>query len=313
MAAAGAIKVRERAGVVTLVEVERAHPEYRAHVSHKMAADGPPVVGKGGGGGGGGARGAGAGAGAGTGMQVLTLLVPIPAMAAVFEATPHDTPVAAGLAGTGPVAYTVDEARAVLVAYLEAQALMDDKSSVVRLDADLTDALYYAGKNSKSSAATPPLPKGPGGNTLYPTELRKTDALRQWLKRFDEHHAIIASRAELEAGRAKVRRGAPPCVSMELEKRGGGGKGKFVTHVRNLELYGIDPVELQRASKKHFACAASLADVPGKNDQSHQELAVAGDVVLKLTDLLIKSYNVPRKCITSQKGKGVAGGKKPKK
>ena len=55
-----------------------------------------------------------------------------------------------------------------------------------------------------------------------------------------------------------------------------------------------------------------LADVPGRNEQGHQELAIAGDVVGKLSELLIKNFGVPRRCISSQKGKGVAGGRKPK-
>ena len=84
-----------------------------------------------------------------------------------------------------------------------------------------------------------------------------------------------------------------------------------MTHVRGLERFGIDPSALAKSSKKHFACAAALAELPGANAQGRVELAVQGHVVEKLAAMLV-ARGVPRRCIDVRKGKGAAGGKKPK-
>lgn len=162
---------------------------------------------------------------------------------------------------------TKNEAVAIIDDYITKNELAST-SSQVQLDAALTDALF-----KKQSSP--------------PERLSKKELYKLWLEKMENAYAFV----EMPTNRIlKLGRGASPKIFIEVSLRQ--GRKKYVTRVRGLEEYGIDPVAFSKEVTRRFACAATIETEPeGRGRASlkkgHVELEFQGHLVEELKALLL--------------------------
>ena len=201
--------------------------------------------------------------------------------------------------GTGML--TVPEARAILDQYVAGNEL-SVSSKEVQLDGPLTDALF-----KKQDA---------------PEKLSRKDLNNKWIDKMEPAYALV----EMPGNHIrKLGRGSPPKVSVEVSLRQG---RKYITRVRGLEDYDIDPVAFSKDVTKRFACAGTVeTDPEGRAalKKGRVELEFQGHLVEELRALLLgdetltshggakdSHYFVPKSAIDVLLKKNVPG-KKPRK
>ena len=86
--------------------------------------------------------------------------------------------------------------------------------------------------------------------------VRKEDLMKTLLKKLTPYFAIVGPN-----GQAQISSGRLPTVQVAVEARMG---NKVVTHIRGLELFGVDAVGLAKDCQKRFACAATTGPVVEK-------------------------------------------------
>ena len=86
--------------------------------------------------------------------------------------------------------------------------------------------------------------------------VRKEDLMKTLLKKLTPYFAIVGPN-----GQAQISSGRLPTVQVAVEARMG---NKVVTHIRGLELFGVDVVGLAKDCQKRFACAATTGPVVEK-------------------------------------------------
>ena len=86
--------------------------------------------------------------------------------------------------------------------------------------------------------------------------VRKEDLMKTLLKKFTPYFAIVGPN-----GQAQISSGRLPTIQVAVEARMG---NKVVTHIRGLELFGVDVVGLAKDCQKRFACAATTGPVVEK-------------------------------------------------
>eukprot|EP01083_Nonionella_stella_P047051 125944_1 len=85
-----------------------------------------------------------------------------------------------------------------------------------------------------------------------------------------------------------MKRGSPPKVSFSVEARQ--SKRKFVTRVRGLEEYGINPERFANDVSKRFACSSSIEkEAAGRETlkKGHVECVFQGNLVDEWSALLM--------------------------
>ena len=80
--------------------------------------------------------------------------------------------------------------------------------------------------------------------------------MKSLLKKLTPYFAIVGPN-----GQAQISSGRLPTVQVAVEARMG---NKVVTHIRGLELFGVDVVGLAKDCQKRFACAATTGPVVEK-------------------------------------------------
>jgi len=88
--------------------------------------------------------------------------------------------------------------------------------------------------------------------------LKKKDAIELFLQRLDEAYAILTMPQNYIY---IMKRGKPPKIRLEVERRGGGNK-KFITKVQGLEGYLIDANLFADDISKRFACSCTAIETP---------------------------------------------------
>jgi translation initiation factor 2D len=202
--------------------------------------------------------------------------------------------------GTGLL--TSPEVRDILEKYCTGNNLITTDASEVNLDGPLTDALY------KKSHSMPP------------TLLTRKDLNDAWMNKMEPAYALVQMPGNQVA---KMARGAPPMIEMEVSRLGG---NKLVTRLRGLEEYGIDGEHFCKEVSKRFACAGTvISDDPkmGALKKGHVEVLFQGQLVDELRALLIgderlsshggvkgSEYKLPKQSIAVTLKKGVSYRKK---
>jgi len=214
--------------------------------------------------------------------------------------------------GTGML--TAPEVRNIIEAYLVREELIPaNRPDMVTLDGPLTAILY-----KKTDAA----------NT--PTQLSRKDLNKLLMSKLNAAYALV----EMPGSKITVlKRGTPPKVEIEVAMR---QSKKFVTRVRGLEDYGIEPTYFSKDVAKRLACAATIEDDPvgrAALKKGRVEVVFQGNVVDELEALLTgdetmlhhggvkdSEYAIPAKVldITLRKGvparkRGSGGGGKKRK
>lgn len=163
--------------------------------------------------------------------------------------------------------YTPAELKQMLIAYIEAENLVDQKNKrLIRINPQLADALL--GSSAADNAA---LSKG--------TMARDALAERM-VAAASPFHAILRNEANIAD--AKPKAGAPPKIQITLETRSG---NKTVTKVHGLEPYHIPPQPLADELRKTCAGSTSVDKLQGSSPKAPvMEVMVQGpqkDAILK--------------------------------
>lgn len=203
--------------------------------------------------------------------------------------------------GTGML--TTPEVKAILDDYVRKNELLITPTKV-QLDGPLTDALFKKQSNP-------------------PTTLLRKEIYKLWMNKMESAYALV----EMPGSRiAKLGRGAPPQVSIEVSLRQ--GRKKYSTKVRGLEDYDIDPVAFTKEVTKRFACAGTVETEPEGRAALKKgcvELDFQGHLVEELRALLVgdeklcshggakdSEYALPKSAIDVTLKKNVPA-KKPRK
>jgi translation initiation factor 2D len=163
--------------------------------------------------------------------------------------------------------YTPAELKQLLIAYVEAENLIDPKNKrLIRINPQLADALLA------SSAAD---------NAALSSGVMPRDSLAErMVAAASPFHAIIRNDADIAD--AKPKAGAPPKIQITLETRSG---NKTVTKVHGLEPYYISPQPLADELRKTCAGSTSVDKLQGSSPKAPvMEVMVQGpqkDAIMK--------------------------------
>ena len=148
--------------------------------------------------------------------------------------------------GTGFL--TAPECRDILNKYLQENNLIDEfDPENCTLDGPLCDALFRKTKKELQNSTL--------GKNTYEESVSRKELNTKWLEKMDKGYAIVALPGSIIMS---MKRGVPPKVSFVVEARQ--NRRKFVTRVRGLEEYGINPVDFANDVSKRFACSATIDD-----------------------------------------------------
>lgn len=203
--------------------------------------------------------------------------------------------------GTGML--TAAEVRAILDAYLKREDLIRaNQPGEVQLDGPLIQALY---KNERAKA---------------PSTLPRKDLVKLFHSKLLPAYALVKMPGSQVV---KLAKGAPPKIQVEVSLR---QSKKFVTRVRGLEDYGIDPLFFAKDVGRRLACSVTVDETaaPGRPalKKNCVELVLQGNWVEEIEALLVdeslsnhggvkgSDYSVPKQVIEAILRKGVPGHKK---
>jgi len=217
--------------------------------------------------------------------------------------------------GTGML--TLKEARAVLEDYIMREELLVSSSvdHKVQLDGPLTDVLYKKQKKSKQASAAAAAASNSSNGEAVPTSLTRKDLITKWQSCLELAYALV----EIPGNAiVKLGRGKPPAVTIEVTRR---QSKKFVTCVRGLEPFGVDPTAFSNDVAHRFACSASVT--PAASAHGPTEAQFQGNLADELEALLLgdesltshggareSTYHLPKNSIDVVLRKGVPARKK---
>jgi translation initiation factor 2D len=201
--------------------------------------------------------------------------------------------------GTGML--TTPEVRKLFEGYILREALIPkSRPDQIQLDAPLTKVLYKKDPNP-------------------PTVLLRKDVYKLITSKCNPAYALV----EMPGSRiTKLAKGSPPLVEIEVAMR---QSRKFVTRIRGLEDYGIDPPQFATDVSRRLACAGSLetSSTRAAVKKGRVELVFQGNLVESLEALLTgdeslsthggvkgSPYAIPQKVLSITLRKGVPGRKK---
>jgi translation initiation factor 2D len=182
--------------------------------------------------------------------------------------------------GTGML--TQKEMRSVLDDYIAKEELVHPtRPAQIQLDGSLTDALYkkkkQAATNTGSSEAPPP------------AVMSRKDVVALWQTKMEAAFCLV----ETPGNRIiQLARGKPPAVQVEVVMR---QSKKFLTRVRGLEDFGLDPINFCKDVAHRFACSGSVEDqVDGRAAlrKGHAELVFQGNLADELEALLLSDESL---------------------
>jgi translation initiation factor 2D len=205
--------------------------------------------------------------------------------------------------GTGML--TAAEARKILDTYIIQESLVPpEKPQLVQLDGPLTKILYQ------------------NENVIPELQARK-DLVKQFMSKLLPAYALV----KMPGNRiVKLAKGIPPKVEIEVSMR---QSKKFVTRVRGLENYAIDPAYFSKDVSRRLACSAAVETTASNGRpalrKNHVELVFQGNIALEIEALLVdeslsdhggikgSTYSVPKQVLEVNLRKGVPGRKGTKK
>ena len=214
--------------------------------------------------------------------------------------------------GTGML--TLPEVRAIMDKYIEREDLLSKESNkrgYIVLDGPLTDILY---KNSKSGSAS---------STDYPTHISRKEFAKQIPTKLSPAFALVSMPGSKIV---KLAKGSPPKIEIDVSMR---QSKKFVTRLRGLERYNIDPVYFSKDVSKRIAIPATIDQDPASSgraalrQKNDVELVFGGNIVDELEAILCgdesmsshggvkdSEYSIPISVIDVTLRKGVPARKK---
>ena len=216
--------------------------------------------------------------------------------------------------GTGYL--TSPECRAILNRYILQNNLVDEfDPEMVTVDGPLCDAVFRKSKKQLKNDIQ--------GKNNYKEAATRKEINEKWLERMEKAYAIVSTPGSVIMS---MKRGVPPKVSFVVEARQ--SRRKFVTRVRGLEEYGINPDFFANDVSKRFACSSSIErEAAGRETlkKGHVECVFQGNLVEELSALLLgneklsshggaknSEYSLPKGVFNIDLKKGVSKGKNKK-
>jgi translation initiation factor 2D len=190
-------------------------------------------------------------------LKLVSLLRPKEKLAPIFHASKADP---RGL-------YTPAELKQILIAYVEAENLIDAKNRrLVRINPQLADALLGSSAADNAALSSGTIPR---------------DALAErMIAASSPFHAILRNDADIADTKPKA--GAPPKIQITLETRSG---NKTVSKVHGFEPYYIAPQPLADELRKTCAGSTSIDKLQGSSPKNPvMEVMVQGpqkDAIIK--------------------------------
>ena len=207
--------------------------------------------------------------------------------------------------GTGML--TSKEVREVLDKYIDREELaMNAPPGSVNLDGPLTDALFSKKKQQNDT----------------PDSITRKDLAKLWTAKHSPAYALVEMPGSTII---ELKKGNPPKVEIEVSRR---QSNKFVTHVRGLEYYSIDPSYFSKDVSRRLAISSSIDDDPASSGRAairkgHVELIFGANIVDELEALLTgdetlsshggvknSEYGIPKNVIEVSLKKGVPARKR---
>lgn len=181
--------------------------------------------------------------------------------------------------GTGML--TQKEMRSILDEYIAKEALIHPtRPDQIQLNGPLTDALYKKKKQQALSVS---------GGASPPAVLSRKDIVALWQTKMEAAFCLVETPGNriIQLGRGKA-----PTVQVEVVMR---QSKKFITRVRGLEAFGLDPINFSKDVAHRFACSASVddeADGRAALRKGHAELVFQGNLADELEALLLSDESL---------------------
>ncbi|CDJ67460.1 hypothetical protein, conserved [Eimeria necatrix] len=310
------IQTKEQRGIVSVVKINRSHPDYCKHTpvpeSQKKklveragasaAATSPTASGAVAAGGEEGTRDAPNAAGTARsgdeGPLVFEFCAPPAKCCRIFAAVEVRT-------GKN-VFFTAEEYRQVLVKYFDVQNAKKEegeeetqaarctsgsRENTVAIDPLLADAVLTKEEREEAKAA--------GQEKLV---MDKGEIFVRWMDTAQPCHAVLRDEGELPLLQGRIVRGACNPVRISVEEKQGGRK--HLTHIANVTNFLVEPKAVAEFLQKKLAASASVYAPPGSKVVS--AVSVQGNVARPVAELMISHFGIPKKFVEVEL-------KKPKK
>uniref|UniRef100_A0A8C5AE97 Eukaryotic translation initiation factor 2D n=1 Tax=Gadus morhua TaxID=8049 RepID=A0A8C5AE97_GADMO len=172
------------------------------------------------------------------------------------------------------------EVRAIITEYVKANELVDENNkNYVHINPILCDCLLEKSEYHEVSILK--------WDDLFSRTLSKMQECSQF---------VIAGQQPI------MKKGHIEPIDITVASR---GSNKKVTLIKNLEMYGLDPIDVSAALQHRVQASAVLHPVPGTKDKVLVQ--IQGNQIQQVGNLLLDRYHIPRKYIQglekAQKGK----------
>ncbi|XP_018416818.1 PREDICTED: eukaryotic translation initiation factor 2D isoform X1 [Nanorana parkeri] len=166
---------------------------------------------------------------------------------------------------------THNEVRSVTITYVKTNELVhSDKKNFVIVDPVICDCLLNASEKHDLSL------------------LKWDDLLTRCLERMQPSHRVTFPGIS-----SVVRKGNIEPIDIAVAQR---GSNKKVTIIKNLELYGLDPLSVGSALQQRVQASFSCTVLPGTKDRV--QVQIQGNQVSQAGKLLLDYFKIPRKYIS---------------
>eukprot|EP00440_Ansanella_granifera_P000571 gb/GFBE01000618.1/.p1 GENE.gb/GFBE01000618.1/~~gb/GFBE01000618.1/.p1 ORF type:complete len:578 (+),score=174.22 gb/GFBE01000618.1/:1-1734(+) len=257
MRKAKAIDVVEKKGVISVSKVDRGNKVFK-QLEEKFAADM--------------AAASSAAASSPAAADSAAAGLPPPTVTAMWKPSHYLEPMWKAMGKSKSDLYTWDQAKAILVAFIEKEGLGKGDSGPVKTNDELLNALFKSAGGQKK-------------DQTWPEEVDFEELENKLEDRMQQHTTI-----DVAGIGPTTRKGGPVSIFVTLSRKG----AHNVTRIANLEAYGLDPEAMGDELKKKLNCTVHLEDMPGKNVKE-KLLQLQGHVDQELARYLETRYGITKK------------------
>mmetsp|Transcript_56904 Transcript_56904/g.176504 ORF Transcript_56904/g.176504 Transcript_56904/m.176504 type:complete len:288 (+) Transcript_56904:166-1029(+) len=254
MRKAKVIEVAEKKGVISVTKVDRGH-KVLSQLEEKFAGDTANSQ----------------EAASATEAAAPASCPPPPKISAAWKPTHYLEGIWKEMGKSKNDLYSWDEAKKILVSYVEKEGLGKGDSGTVKLSEDLLTALFKAAGAQKK-------------DQTWPEEADFSELEDKMQERMTEHTVI-----DVAGIGPTTRKGPALKIEVSLSRKG----AHNVTRICNLEAYGLDVQSLGDELKKKVNCTIHIEDMPGKHSKD-KLLQLQGHVDQELAEFLKERYGITK-------------------
>jgi len=252
------IEAQEVNGVISIMKVNRSHPDYRAFVVQKQQPNNDKMT------------------------TPLSTSLPF-SILELFKPPSGFQPLFVQVGETKKMYYERSEIQSILWKYVKQENLTPNEGGnhdKIFVNQFLLSTLFH---NSNKQLLT----SDSQGNHL----LHKKDLPNLVIQHMQRYYQV--NRGTI----SELRKGSIGEISIVVEDRQGGRK--HITKVTGLENFAIDPSEISSKLPHLFAASTTIHPTPQTQNSLHpqMEVAIQGNVGVKIADHLVNVYAIPKKYI----------------